>query len=1155
MNFSLVRQVPLSFLVAMALMGVLPAGAAVDPVARQSAETLAYHPVTRQLIFVGAAPGETIPSPAADASALPAEGTSRSHIAAYAHALGLTDPARELRSSRTSKRRDGRTVARYRQVYQDVPVFGSDVIVNTGANGGLLAMSAKLSPRLSLSTVPAVTPEEALEAARLSVAAGFAQDLSGLTATMPELWIYDGRMLGFDTKPAALVWKLEVRRPGAGSNLNVLVLVDAQRGGISLQFNQIDTSWRIDPRAAQPTPPAPQAADAPGPGFPKISVYTMNHSEDEADLPGVFLCDQGDAGPCDGDTDAGGAYRHAGDTYDFYYSKHGRDSLDGAGMEIVSSVHYGLDYDNTLWDEARQQMVYGDGFPAADDVVAHELTHGVTQYESNLIYFGQPGAISESFSDLWGEFVDQTNGTGNDTAAAKWLLGEDLPGMGATRNMKNPPALSDPDKMTSSFYSTGLADNAGVHTNSGVNNKAVYLMVDGGVFNGRTVTPLGLDKTAAIYYEVQTNLLGSGANYLDLYYALYQACVSLIGTDGITASDCQEVRDATDAVQMNMTRSATVYPTVDYCPSGQSIAQVLFTDDFESGSGNWTFGAESGNQLWLLDTANSDASSKVGSLRWDPSPWCPAPPCSEGSDSYAAMSADVVIPKAPTRTYLRFEHDFGFDYDGTSLWDGGVAEYSTDGGGTWKDLAPRYSGGLNYKGTIATAYDNPLGGRKAFAKSTINYTASRYDLSALAEQSIRARFRAGSDNYFNSWGWFVDDVKIYTCVSVPALPALLLPAANKLVYDAAPRLDWNDTVPDTDHYDLQVATDSGFAAIIVDLTGLKTSEYTLPTLDPNKTYYWRLSAHNVIEQTKGWSAVRTFRTALPPPVLNTPANGADLPNRRPAFDWEDVAGATGYTLQVSKNEAFTQVVKSASTVASAYAPTADLSANTTLWWRVQAKGANGPSLWSASPYPRFHTANPPGIPTLVAPALNALTRNYKPLLDWSNVTVPAGAPAFDHYRVQVDDDADFSSPVIDQDVPGPATNSSYTPGSDLASNTKYYWRVSSYNIDGDYSAWSAVRYFRTALLPPVLTSPADGVDVPSRRPAFDWEDVAGATGYTLQVSKNVTFTQVVKSVSTVASTYTPTADLPASTTLYWRVQSKGANGPSAWSARSFRTAP
>ena len=72
-------------------------------------------------------------------------------------------------------------------------------------------------------------------------------------------------------------------------------------------------------------------------------------------------------------------------------------------------------------------------------------------------------------------------------------------------------------------------DSGGVHTNSGINNKAAYLMVDGGSFNGKTVTAIGADKTLAIYYEVQTNLLTSGADYADLYNALYQGCLNLVG--------------------------------------------------------------------------------------------------------------------------------------------------------------------------------------------------------------------------------------------------------------------------------------------------------------------------------------------------------------------------------------------------------------------------------------------------------------------------------------------------------------------------------------------------------------------------------------------------------------------------------------------------
>ena len=94
-------------------------------------------------------------------------------------------------------------------------------------------------------------------------------------------------------------------------------------------------------------------------------------------------------------------------------------------------------------------MVYGDGFAAADDVVGHELTHGVTDFSSQLFYFYQSGAMNESFSDIWGEFVDLTNGAGNDSPGVRWLMGEDIPVGGAIRDMQNPPAFGDPDRILS----------------------------------------------------------------------------------------------------------------------------------------------------------------------------------------------------------------------------------------------------------------------------------------------------------------------------------------------------------------------------------------------------------------------------------------------------------------------------------------------------------------------------------------------------------------------------------------------------------------------------------------------------------------------------------------------------------------------------------
>ena len=198
-------------------------------------------------------------------------------------------------------------------------------------------------------------------------------------------------------------------------------------------------------------------------------------------------------------------------------------------------------------------MVYGAGFAHADDIVGHELTHGLTSFTSDLISWYQSGAIDESLSDIFGELIDLSNGKGNDAPAVRWLLGEDL-SIGAIRDMESPPAFGDPDRMSSPLYRSGGDDDGGIHTNGGVGNKAAFLLVDGGTFNGRTVTPLGITKTARIYHEANANLLTSGSDYADLYNALRQACANLVGTGGIAAADCTEVDDALLAVEMNIPR-------------------------------------------------------------------------------------------------------------------------------------------------------------------------------------------------------------------------------------------------------------------------------------------------------------------------------------------------------------------------------------------------------------------------------------------------------------------------------------------------------------------------------------------------------------------------------------------------------------------------
>ena len=220
-------------------------------------------------------------------------------------------------------------------------------------------------------------------------------------------------------------------------------------------------------------------------GEKRRAVYDAGHREE---LPGRFV--RGERDPASHDAAVNEAFDGAGATYDLYFEVYGRNSVDDRGMRIDSSVHYGSGYDNAFWNGT--QMVYGDGdgklfmrFTKAPDVIGHELTHGVTAREANLEYHDQPGALNESFSDVFGSLVKQR--LRNETAGqADWLIGEGLftpkvRGV-ALRSMKAPGSAyddprigKDPQPGHMKDYVETHEDNGGVHVNSGIPNHAFYL--------------------------------------------------------------------------------------------------------------------------------------------------------------------------------------------------------------------------------------------------------------------------------------------------------------------------------------------------------------------------------------------------------------------------------------------------------------------------------------------------------------------------------------------------------------------------------------------------------------------------------------------------------------------------------------------------------
>ena len=390
----------------------------------------------------------------------------------------------------------------------------------------------------------------------------------------------------------------------------------------------------------------------------------------------------------------------------------------------------------------------------------------------------------------------------------------------------------------------------------------------------------------------------------------------------------------------------------------------------------------------------------------------------------------------------------------------------------------------------------------------------------------------------------------------PSTPASVAPVNKALLFDLTPRLDWTSSKAPTgttfDFYHLQAATDSAFAHLVLDeeISGSLNSEFTPSSdLNENSRYYWRVRAFNTLGQFSPWSSTRYFREAMHSPAL-VEMSSIYLDNLRPTFDWEDVPGAVSYSFQISVKPNMGSP-KNITVPSSTYTPTKDLQKNKTLYWRARANGDNGPSVWSE--IFSVITPNTPTTPKLSLPKNKALVTTLTPRLDWSNSVLPSGV-IFDHYQVQLATDAAFAGIVLDEDVTGLVTDSEFTLFSELEPNTWYYWRVRAFNSLDQYSSWSSVRYFREAILPPELSSPANGAIAGSLKPTFDWDDVDGASSYSFQISTSATM-KSASAYSTTLSTFTPAKNLGANKTYYWRVRASGTNGPSEWSEIRMVTTP
>jgi bacillolysin len=756
------RSLPAALSVAALVVGVLGLTAAPPGTAAADAESVAvshlrddasgaltYRGSGGFYDFVGVPAGARLDDPGVAASASVADAAA-AHLARYGAAFGSRQAGTTLTEMSSGSTVTG-DVVRYQQRVGGVPVMGGELVVSLRPNRELDSILAKTT---RTTKVAAAQVSEA--SARATAQSSFQRSAgSGPAATVSSKgrWVVDPVLIGASaTIPVRTAWRFELTR---GPGERRIVLVDDQNGRVLMNNDLIaEAKNRVvcdnanvlrNPNLADPRPCVTSTPP-----------------------------DRVEGGPATGVADVNAAYDLGGVVYDNYFAFGngldltnliGRD-IGGGTKALAQTVRlcftgFTCPFANAFWNGI--QMYYGEGYAGADDVVGHEMTHGVTERSSNLVYWGQSGAMNESISDIIGEIIDHRNVTAADVPATAWALGEDLPCCAAgIRNMQDPTIFGDPDKTSSPNYVKEVCnacypDNDGVHTNSGVGNKTFFLASQGGAFNGQTITGIDtgdatLTKSAKLWLLVDQTLT-SGSDYADEAAVLEQACAALQGGGVMTAANCAAVHQATLATELRNTPVNNPQPpdaTVS-CPSG-TIHPLL---DSETGTpaSKFTAGA-----LW-----SRNGTPLLGQVAHSgPDAWSNSESISVGQSSLTA-AAPIALP-AGQAAYLYFQQWRVLDYDAAGFYDGGTVE--VNGAPT---AAMTWVNGPNE--TMFSGFGNPIAGQKAFGGDSRGYLASRLDLSSFAGQSITPRFTMNTDSSISGLGWYIDDIQVYTCDVAPKVIA------------------------------------------------------------------------------------------------------------------------------------------------------------------------------------------------------------------------------------------------------------------------------------------------------------------------------------------------------------------------------------------------
>lgn len=620
---------------------------------------------------------------------------------------------------------------RLAQMHNGIPVFGKQLIVHLDAQENVVAVNGHFVPNLNVATQPTIAVDEAERIALQDLLeeqlteAERARVITEIVRDKTRLMIYVDEF-----NKATLTW-------------HVTILTDAPLG-----------QWYYFVNARRPV--VTHRFDA----VNNAKLRRTYSADNRPTVPGRLIIEEGERAR--NDPIAQAAHDNAGKVYDYFYNTFKRDGIDGRGSPMVSTVHYGSDpedAENAAWISERQQMIYGDGgkmfkpLAYALDVVAHEFTHGVTDATANLIYQGQSGALNESYSDVFGALIDRAN----------WTLGEEVvksppyptrilrsledPTLGGKYDSRNPlSSIGQPAHMRdyARLPNSRRTDNGGVHINSGIPNRAAFLVAQA----------LGREKMEQIYYRTLTQYLPPDADFSDAARATIRAAHELYGTNeanAVRAAFLQVGIDAGGTTPIPSTPTPSRGTTAPPPPTPQlpvGCTNLIVNGTFESVGAGWTEVTKAHSAIIDTELPRTGARSAwLGGTDEEPLQY---------------IYQEVRIPANATRislTYWRLLH------------------YETKG-----ILGFLFTSEAKFATNLTNVHGDVLKVLERFVSSQGNdkWQLATFDLSEFAGKTIRLVFMSENPKN-NVSSFFVDDVELVVCTTGEA-PAAPQTSSDDLVY-------------------------------------------------------------------------------------------------------------------------------------------------------------------------------------------------------------------------------------------------------------------------------------------------------------------------------------------------------------------------------------